>query len=76
MSGKKFQERCSNPFSKKSHSTKVNRTNLRRVSGSLIEKFDSLKPEDLVCAPCKKIYAKWMSMKDVSGLKHNFFSIY
>ena len=58
MSGKKFQERCSNTFNKKSHSAKANRTNLRRVSGSLIEKFDSLKPEDLVCAPCRKKLCK------------------
>ena len=58
MSGKKFQERCSNPFSKESHSAKVNRTNLRRVSGSVIENFDSLTPEDLVCAPCRKKLCK------------------
>lgn len=54
MPNSRFKHVCCNPFDKENHSGKKQRKNLRRVSSSILEKFNFLKPDDVLCTECRK----------------------
>ena len=64
MSYSKFKDLCCNPFNVKNHVSKNQKHCLRRVSASLLEKFDSLQANDILCAPCRQKASK-METKDL-----------
>lgn len=60
----KFKDRCCNPFNLENHVRKNQKHCLRRVSASLLEKFDFLRANDVLCAPCRQKASK-MERKDL-----------
>ena len=45
---------CCNPLNAKLHGSKMQKSNMRRASDSIRKKLKSLKPGDVLCAPCRK----------------------